>query len=127
MRWSRRHRYPDPRPHTHQEPLMDKSQAKIADAEEASRILNSAVFEKAFEDVRQALITALELIPTTEQGDDQAKDVRRKLAALSEVRYTFTKRIETGKLAQRELNLLEKAALGARRFTKSLSNATGAR
>lgn len=106
---------------------MDKIELKIRDADEATRILNSPIFEKAFEDVRQSLITALELIPTTEQGDDQAKDVRRKLAALSEIRYTLTRRIDTGKLARKELSLLEKAAQGAKRFAKTLSNATGAR
>lgn len=106
---------------------MDKTEAQIREADEAARILNSPLFTQAFEDVRQSLITALELIPTTEQGDDQAKDVRRKLAALSEVRYALTKRIETGKLAQKQLSMLQNAANGARRFAKSLSNPTGAR
>lgn len=106
---------------------MDKIEAKILDADEASRILNSPIFARAFEDVRQSLITALELIPTTELGDDQAKDVRRKLAALSEVRYTLTRRIDTGKLAHRELDMLEKVRNGARRFAKTVSNATGVR
>jgi len=106
---------------------MDKIETQIRDADEASRILNSPLFAQAFEDVRLSLITALELIPTTGEGDDQAKDVRRKLAALSDVRYTLTKRIETGKLASRELSLREKAALGAKRVMKSLSNATGVR
>lgn len=106
---------------------MDKTETKIRDADEAARILNSPIFERAFEDVRQSLITALVLIPTTEQGDDQAKDVRRKLAALSEVRSTLTRRIDTGKLAQKELSMLEKMTHGARRFAKNVSNSAGVR
>lgn len=106
---------------------MDHIDAQIRDADEASRIINSPLFAQAFEDLRQVYITALELIPTTEQGDDQAKDVRRKLAALSEVRSAFTKRIDTGKIAQKQLSMLEKVRQGARRFTNNLSNATGVR
>ena len=104
---------------------MDKIASQIHDADEAARILNSPLFEKSFEDVRLSLITALEMIPTTDQGDDQAKDVRRKLAALADIRYTLTKRIDTGKLAKHELGLRERARAGVKRFAKSISNATG--
>lgn len=106
---------------------MDKIEAQIREADEASRIVNSPLFAQAFEDLRQVYITALELIPTTELGDDQAKDVRRKLAALSEVRSALTKRIDTGKLAHKQQSMLEKAAQVARRFVKPLSNANGVR
>jgi hypothetical protein len=106
---------------------MDKHQAQIRDGDEAARIINSPLFEKAFEDVRQTFIAALEVIPTTSDGDDQAKDVRRKLAVLAIVKSALTRRIDTGKLAQREISLREKASQGIKRFAKTVSTATGVR
>lgn len=106
---------------------MDRLESKIRGGEEADRVLNSPVFAQAFEDVRLSLITALELIPTTQAGDDQAKDVRRKLAALSSVHKALSIRIDTGKLALRELSLIEKAATAGKRLVKNLHNVRGNR
>lgn len=106
---------------------MDKIESKVRDGDEAARIVNSPLFNQAFEDVRQTYIKALELIPTTEEGDDQAKDVRRKLSALATVRDALTKRIDTAKLAQHELSLREKAARGLRGLVKNVHNSAGDR
>lgn len=100
---------------------MDKHEAHIRDGDEASRILNSAVFAEAFADVRQALMQELEATPTTKDGDDRAGDIRRRLKCLAQIRSALSYRVDTGKLAQKELSLKEKAAQGARRFMKTLS------
>lgn len=106
---------------------MDRTESQIRDADEAARILNSPLFERAFEDVRQAIQQQLEETPTTADGDDAAHDLRRRLKCLGQVKAALSYRVDTGKLAQRELSLREKAAHGVRRFAKTVSNATGVR
>lgn len=106
---------------------MDKIESQIRDADEASRILNSPQFEAAFGAVREAIQRELEETPTTTDGDDRAHDLRRRLKCLAQVKAALSYRIDTGKLAHREMTLREKSAQGAKRFAKTLSNATGVR
>ena len=101
---------------------MDKLEAAIARGEEASRILNSTVFTDAFEAVHGALVAALEALPTDEGGDDQAKDVRRKLALLSMVRDAITKQVRSAQIAQKTLTTREKLTKTARGAVTSLLN-----
>lgn len=82
---------------------MDKSEAQIARGEEARRILNSEVFSGAFDAVKATYIDALMLLPTDASGDEEAKDIRRKLASLQMVQDAMTKHVQTGQIAAKSL------------------------
>ena len=103
MRSSRCHKYPKPRRKPKEIVQMDKHETQIARGEEASRILNSAVFADAFEAVKATYIEALTILPTDASGDEEAKDIRRKLASLTLVRDALTKHIQTGQIAEKSL------------------------
>lgn len=101
---------------------MDSHEAAVARGEEAARILNSAVFNDALSAVRGAFIDALEVLPTDESGDEQAKDIRRKLSCLAMVREAITKQVKTGLIAQKTLSTREKLTKSARGAMTSLLN-----
>ena len=80
---------------------MDKHEDQIRRAEEASRVLNSPMFEAAFVDTRMALLNALASLDNL--TDPRAVDLHRMLKGLEKVRRCLEVHIDTGKLAAKEI------------------------
>lgn len=89
---------------------MNKHEAAMAAGEEAQRILNSPVFTQAFDDVRAALLKQWEETPTDLASRETCIDIHRRLKCLADIRKAMDYRIQTGKLAQKELSGMERAA-----------------
>lgn len=84
---------------------MDKLEQATNRAEEASRVLNSPMFDQAFADTRQALMNTWAALDTTdERYGEFAKDVHRKIKMLDSVKRCLQTHLETGKLAHREID-----------------------
>jgi len=80
---------------------MDRIELAIVRSEEASRILGSELFTRAFEDVRAALFKTWAELPT---GDtENAKDIHRRLKCLDQVKRALEEHVRSGKLAQKEI------------------------
>jgi len=86
---------------------MDKHEAAMQRGEEASRILNSELFTRAFEDVRTALLKQWEQMPVGDTED--AQDIHRRLKCLQQVKTALVEHIRTGRMAEKELSAMEKA------------------
>ena len=88
---------------------MEKHQQQITRGEEAQRLLNSAMFEQAFADTRSALMNTWAGLDTTDDKYAEfAKDLHRKIKCLDSVKRCLLEHINTGKLAQREIDGREK-------------------
>jgi hypothetical protein len=80
---------------------MDKHEEQVIRADEASRILNSELFDKAFTDTRQALMNGLASLDNLD--DRKARDLHAMVKALDKVRKCLEVHIDTGKLASKEI------------------------
>lgn len=80
---------------------MDKHEAAMIRAEEADRILNSAVFGAAFDEVKAALFKTWAELPTSDS--ENARDLHRRLKCLDQVKRALEEHIRTGKLVQKEI------------------------
>ena len=100
---------------------MDKHEAAVARGEEASRVLNSEVFNQAFADVRAALVKTWESLPTSDA--ENARDIHRRLKCLDDVKKALKYHISTGNMAQKELSAREKAGRVIRRTLNHFTNA----
>jgi len=78
----------------------------IERANKAKAILESPLFDEAFETVRQRLITVIENAPVA--AVEQAEDARKCLKLLRSVRQHLEVAINTGKLEQFRLQEVEK-------------------
>ncbi len=83
---------------------MDKHELAVMRGEEAERILGSAVYAEAFNDVRAALLNTWAALDTTEERYAEfAKDLHRRVKCLDAVRSALTERISTGKINQKTI------------------------
>ena len=80
---------------------MDKHEEQIRRAEEAHAILHSAMFGKAFDDTRAAILNAIASLDNLR--DDRARDLHSMVKGLEKVRRVLEEHISTGKLAQKEI------------------------
>ena len=80
---------------------MDKHEKAVRDGDEAARVLNSPMFAAAFADTRAAMLEAWAKLDNA--GSDQAKDLHRMVKCLDRVRRCLEVHIDTGKLAQKEI------------------------
>ncbi len=88
---------------------MDKVEQEIMRAEEAQRLLNSPMFERAFSDTRTAL---LETWAALDKSDSEhSKDLHRMVKCLDKVKRCLEYHISTGKLAQKQIESREKSRL----------------
>ena len=87
---------------------MDKHELAVQRAEEASRIVNSAIFTAAFDDTRQALLNALAGLDS--MGDKRAQELHAMVRGLDKVKRCLTEHIDTGKLARMEIEHRSKLA-----------------
>lgn len=83
---------------------MDHLEQKQMRAEEADRIVNSALFNEAFDAVRRAYLETWAALP---DGDDKhgerAHDLHRMVKCADRFKKCLTDTITTGKLATKEL------------------------
>lgn len=87
----------------------------IIDAEEASRILNSALFQGAFRDVREQFIA--EWVNAPLRDVEGQTYLLMLVKALDKVKATLEHRINTGKLEKVKIERKEKDSL----FQRALS------
>lgn len=80
---------------------MDKQAQAVQRGEEADRLLNSEMFQRAFTDTRRAILDTWATLPTSEK--ENAYDLHRMVKCLDRVRHCLEKHIETGKLAKHEI------------------------
>lgn len=80
---------------------MDRLEISTARAEEAQRLIDSPMFSQAFADTRTALLEAWASLENT--NSDHAKDLHRMVKCLEKVRKCLETHIQTGKLAQKEI------------------------
>jgi hypothetical protein len=80
---------------------MDKLEKALARAEEAQRMLQSEIFKAAFDDTRQAVLEAWAKLPVAR--GDEAQDLHRMLKCLDRVKRCLEVHVETGMLANKEI------------------------
>ncbi|MGL5735537.1 MAG: hypothetical protein ACRCYS_11780 [Beijerinckiaceae bacterium] len=80
---------------------MDRLEASIWNAEEAARLKSSPMFERAFDDTRKAI---MESWAQLEPGDkDRQTELLLMVKCLDRVKRCIEVHIDTGKLANKEL------------------------
>lgn len=87
---------------------MDKHELAVQRAEEASRILNSAIFTAAFDDTRQALLNGIASLDSMKS--DRAQELHSMVKGLDSVKRCLEVHIDTGKLARVEIEHRSKIA-----------------
>lgn len=80
---------------------MDRLELATSRAEEAQRVLNSPLFAQAFDDTRRALLDAIAGLDNLR--DDRARDLHSMVKGLEKVRRCLEVHVESGKLAQKEI------------------------
>lgn len=83
---------------------MDIHEQRQIRGEEASRILNSPVFEQAFTDVRVGILEAWAQLSTSdERRSEHSADLHKMLKCLDRVKRCLSETVTTGKLASKEI------------------------
>lgn len=91
---------------------MDKQELAVLRGDEAQRILNSSVFESAFNDTREALTNTWAALDTTDaRYAEFARDIHRKIKMLDSVKRCLAEHITTGKLSQKSIEAATKRPL----------------
>lgn len=85
---------------------MDKLKTAVLRAEQASQLRANPLFEKAFSDTRAAILEAWAALPTSES--EAAQDLHRRLKCLDSVKKCIEVHIDTGKLANHEIESRKK-------------------
>lgn len=80
---------------------MDKLELAVVRAEQAQALNTNPMFDRAFADTRAAILETWASLDTSES--ERAKDLHRMLKALDRVRKCVQTHIDTGKLAQKEI------------------------
>lgn len=81
---------------------MDKRELQVMRGEQAKQLQANPVFEQAFADTRAAILEVWAAMPTSDT--ESAKDLHRMLKCLDRVRKCVQTHIDTGKLAQKEID-----------------------
>jgi hypothetical protein len=80
---------------------MDKLELQVMRAEQAQALKNNPMFEQAFADTRKGVLETWAALSTSDS--EEAKDLHRMLKMLDRVRKCIETHIDTGKLAQKEV------------------------
>jgi hypothetical protein len=80
---------------------MDRLETAVMRAEQARQVLDNPLFEQAFVDIRAACLEAWAKSPRAES--EHAKDLHRMVECLDTVKRCLKTHIDTGKLANREI------------------------
>lgn len=80
---------------------MDKLELAVLRAEQAQALRTNPIYEQAFADTRRAILETWASLDTSES--ERAKDLHRMLKCLDRVRKCVDTHVDTGKLAQREI------------------------
>lgn len=81
---------------------MDRLELAVVRGEQAQAVRGNPVFEQAFADTRRGILEAWAQLDTSES--ERAKDLHRMLKCLDRVRKCVETHIDTGKLAQKEID-----------------------
>lgn len=80
---------------------MDRIELAVHRAEEARQLIDNPMFAQAFDDTRKALLETWAALESTDT--ERAKDLHRMVKCLATVKRCIEKHIESGKLAEKEL------------------------
>ena len=80
---------------------MDKHELAVVRGEQAEALRKNPMFEQAFSDTRKAILETWAGMSTSDK--EEARDLHRMLKCLDRVRKCVETHIDTGKLAQREI------------------------
>jgi len=86
--------------------MADKHEQQVKRGEEARLILSSDVWAAAFNDTRSALLEALAALPN--MRDDRAAELHNMVRCLEKVKRALETHVDTGKLAQKEIESRKK-------------------
>lgn len=81
--------------------MADRLELDTQRAEEAQRVLESQLFVAAFNDTRKAILEALASLDNLR--GDQARDLHAMVKGLDKVKRCLELHIQSGKLAQHEI------------------------
>lgn len=81
---------------------MDRLEVATARSEDAQRLIDNPMFVQAFEDTRKALLEAWASLDSPES--EHSKDLHRMVKCLDKVKRCLETHIQTGKLAQKEID-----------------------
>lgn len=81
---------------------MDRLELATVRGEQAQAVKNNPIFEQAFADTRRGILEAWAQLDTSES--ERAKDLHRMLKCLDRVRKCVETHIDTGKIAQKEID-----------------------
>jgi hypothetical protein len=96
---------------------MDKSDQLVMRAEQAVQVLENPLFAQAFADTRTGIMEAwAKLPPSEERKGEYAQDLHRMIRCLAHVEKCLVEHINTGKLAQKQIEG-KTNLLGKRRIT----------
>lgn len=80
---------------------MDRLELAVMRGEQAQALRTNPLFDQAFADTRRGILEAWAQLQTSES--EQARDLHRMLKCLDRVRKCVDTHVDTGKLAQREI------------------------
>lgn len=81
---------------------MDRLELAVVRGEQAQAVKNNPIFDQAFADTRRGILEAWAQLDTSES--ERAKDLHRMLKCLDRVRKCVETHIDTGKIAQKEID-----------------------
>ncbi len=81
---------------------MDRLELAVNRAEQALALKTNPMFDQAFADTRKAILEAWAGLDTSDS--ERAQDLHRMLKCLDRVRKCVDTHIDTGKLAQKEID-----------------------
>lgn len=85
---------------------MDKFELAALRAEQAKQLEANPLFSKAFDDTRTAIMQTWAGLPTSDT--ENARDLHRMLKCLDKVKHCIQVHIDTGKIAEKEIQGREK-------------------
>ncbi len=80
---------------------MDNHELRVIRGEQAQALKNNPMFEQAFADTRKGVLETWAALSTSDS--EEAKDLHRMLKMLDRVRKCIESHVDTGKLAQKEI------------------------